>query len=161
MTLEDILKTWGPALKRVAASYAPQGADREDLEQEIVFSIHQALPGFRGDAKLRTYVFRIAHNCGIQAIKRRTRQPVTEPLGDTLTAPTQTPEQRSLQRERYEQLAAALRRLPLSQRQPMTLRLEGMSYEEIGEVLGLTRNAVGVRLHRATQSLRSLMKEPS
>jgi len=64
-----------------------------------------------------------------------------------------------MERERYERLASAIRELPLGLRQPMVLRLEGLSYEEIGATLGLTQNTVGVRLHRATAALEGLMKE--
>ena len=156
---QDILVEYGPALKRVAASYAPPGAEREDLEQEILAAIHHALPGFRGESSVRTYIYRIAHNCGIQALKSRERSAETSPLREQDHVTSKTPESRALERERYERLASAIRELPLSLRQPMVLRLEGLSYEEVGAILGLTQSAVGVRLHRATTALERLMEE--
>jgi RNA polymerase sigma-70 factor (ECF subfamily) len=158
MTLDDLLDTYGPALKRVAASYAPPGPEREDLEQEIVLALHTAWPGWRGDASARTFAYRIAHNCGILLIKRRRRAPETEPLDERHAVTRRTPEDLAQERQDYERLARAVRQLPLAQRQPMALRLDGLSYAEIGEVLGLTTSNVGVRLHRATDELKRLMK---
>ncbi len=158
MTFDELLITYGPALKRVAASYAPPGAEREDLEQEIVLALHTAWPGFRGDASARTFAYRIAHNCGITLMKNRRGAPRTQPLDPSHAVTRRTPERIAQRRQEYERLARAVRRLPLSQRQPMSLRLEGLSYAEIGEVLGLTTSNVGARLHRATAELRRLME---
>jgi len=156
---QEIIREYGPALKRVAASYAPPGPEREDLEQEILASIHHAIPNFRGEASVRTYLYRIAHNCGIQALKSRERSAEVSPLREQDHTTSKTPESHAMERERYERLASAIRELPLGLRQPMVLRLEGLSYEEIGATLGLTQNTVGVRLHRATAALEGLMKE--
>ena len=59
-----------------------------------------------------------------------------------------------LKNERREQLAAVIRQLPISIRQPLVLRLEGLSYKEIADVLDLTTSNVGVRLHRASAKLK-------
>ena len=61
---------YGPALARVVASYAPPGADREDLAQEVAMALVRGLPAFRGEASLRTYVMRIAHNVCLREVMR-------------------------------------------------------------------------------------------
>ena len=63
--LETILRVYGPALRRVAASYERAPKDREDLLQEIALALWLALPRFRGECTLRSFVFRIAHNRGL------------------------------------------------------------------------------------------------
>ncbi len=154
MELDEILETYSPVIHRVAASYMPPGAAREDLQQDIAVAVMKAAEAFRGDASMKTYVYRIAHNCGIDAIKRRRVDGVEFDDGRH-RAGEPGPEAVTLKNERQEQLAAAIRQLPLSLRQPLILRLEGLSYQEIAEILDLTTNHVGVRLHRAKDALKS------
>lgn len=154
MNVDEILETYGPAIARVAAGYAPPGPAREDLRQDIAIAIMKAAPAFRGDASMKTYIYRIAHNCGIDLIKRRKEEGV-EFVEEHYKTANPGPEERTLEKEKRERLAAAIRRLPLSTRQPLVLRLEGLSYKEIAEVLDLTTSNVGVRLHRAADELKN------
>lgn len=62
---DEVIDTHGPALWRLTAGYARQHADRNDLYQEILLAVWRALPSFRGDASLRTFVLRIGHNRGL------------------------------------------------------------------------------------------------
>jgi len=160
MTFDDLMHQFGPALKRLVASYQPPGAGREDLEQEIALAIYQAIDAFRGECSWRTYVYRIAHNCAARAAHRASKHD-TEQGWDLAQAPApahRSPEALTLEKERYEQLTGALRRLPLKWRQPLTMRLDGLSYKEIAVVLELEPATVGTRIHRATQALKDLME---
>ncbi len=154
MNLDDLLQEYGATIRRVAASYAPPGAAREDLEQDIAFAVMRAAPAFRGEAAMSTYIYRIAHNCGIDALKKRDEN-VVEFKHDLHRGASHNPEDSTLKNERRERLAAAIRQLPLSIRQPLVLRLEGLSYKEIAEILDLTTSNVGVRLHRAKDALKT------
>ena len=153
MNIDEILEKYSPAIRRVAASYAPPGAAREDLEQDISLAVMKAAKAFREEASMSTYIYRIAHNCGIDAIKRRKSTSVEFEDGRHPTS-NAGPEEMTLKRERREQLAGAIRELPISIRQPLVLRLEGLSYKEIAAVLDLTTSNVGVRLHRASAELK-------
>ena len=106
-----------------------------------------------GEAELSTYIYRIAHNCGVDHLRRR-RERVADPEQVQELPGAACPELGAAARQERERLAAALRRLPLSLRQPLLLRLEGQSYEQIGAILELSVTNVGVRLHRATRALR-------
>jgi RNA polymerase sigma-70 factor (ECF subfamily) len=155
--LERVFAELGPVLGRVAATYASSRADRDDLSQEIAIALVQALPRYRGDSSLRTYVLRVAHNCGIRRIARRS---AARRAGSALTESDHAstgpgPERETAAREEVEQLGAAVRELPLGLRQVLALTLEGLSQREIGEVLGLAENAVSARLHRARSALRA------
>ena len=159
MTFDQALRDYGPALRRVAASYLPPGPAREDLEQEIALSIYQSLKRYRGEASVRTYLYRVAHNCGLSALHRQASDKET-PLDEEPLCGGPTPEGVLLERERYERLAWHVRQLPLKWRQPLTLRLDGLSYDEIAQTLDIPQNTVGVRLHRATAALKSSMRSP-
>ena len=164
---EHIFQEMGPALSRVAASYAPAGEEREDLIQDIALGIVMALPRFREECSLRTFVYRIAHNRGLDhAWKRkqkRERGVDTPATGEDATASVHcrelSPEQTTDNRKKLEQFSQALRKLPVKQRQVMTLALEGLTHGEIGEVLGIQENNVSVRLHRARAELKTALGE--
>ena len=71
--LREVLREFGPMLSRVAMSYEADPTLREDLLQEITFSIWKALPSFRGDASLKTFVARVAHNRAVDHVMQRQR----------------------------------------------------------------------------------------
>jgi RNA polymerase sigma factor (sigma-70 family) len=156
--LETLLAAHGPSLGRVAASYTRGVADREDLFQDIVIAIWRALPGFRGECSERTFVFRIAHNRGISHSARG--RGVAATLSDDLevadAAPT--PEQTVAATQQTQRLLAAVQRLSVGYRQVVTLSLEGLSYAEIADVLGISETNVGARLTRARQLLRQALE---
>ncbi len=145
----------GAALARVVASYTPSGPDREELAQEVAFAIVRALPRHRGDSSVKTYILRIAHNVGLrQAVRRRARQ--TEPPVD-VADPSTSPDRIVAAAGERNRLHAAIRRLPIAQRQVLALALEELSHKEIGSTLGITENAVATRLHRAKTQLRTIL----
>jgi RNA polymerase sigma factor (sigma-70 family) len=151
----------GAALARLAASYAREPGDREDLFQEIAVAIWQALPRFRGECSERTFLFRIAHNRGIAHLARL-RLPTIE-AGENLELRDARPDpEQSLSAEQQgRHLLDAVLGLPVGYRQVVTLALEGMSYAEIGDVLGIAESNVGARLTRARQMLRARLKGTS
>jgi RNA polymerase sigma-70 factor (ECF subfamily) len=103
-------------------------------------------------------VFRIAHNRGTSHVARR-RLPTadaSEELEIADAAPN--PEQALSTEEEGRRLMAAVRRLPLAYRQVVTLALEGVSYAEIADVLGISDSNVGARLTRARHMLRALLR---
>lgn len=151
---DEILEAYSPLIRRIAVSYMPPGPRREDLEQDIAVAVLKAVPSFRGEASMKTYIYRIAQNCGVDALKRQYSDH-DEFDGRRHGTRKRTPEQTTLERERQERLADAIRQLPLSLRQPLVLRLEGLAYDEIAEILKLTTSNVGVRIHRAKAALKS------
>ena len=152
--LEAVLDAHGAALGRLAASYAREPAEREDLFQEIVVAIWKALPRFRGECSERTFIFRIAHNRGVAHLVRR-RPPVSDTAEELdVESPDPDPEQALSRAQQGQRLVDAVQRLPLGYRQVVTLTLEGLAYGEIADVLGITESNVGARLTRARQMLR-------
>jgi len=71
MTFDAFLRDHGPALWRVIANYAPPGAERDDLAQDVLLAVWQALPRFRAKSSPRSFVLRIAHNRGLSHAWRR------------------------------------------------------------------------------------------
>lgn len=131
--------------------------DVEDVAQEVFLAAFKAWPRFRGESRVSTWLTRIAVNaCRSHLRRRRPRlrlfakeQSVAEPY---LERP---PDGELIDRERFEQVWAAVRGLPAKYREPVVLRyLEKLAVAEIGDVLGLSKNAVEVRLNRARKWLK-------
>jgi RNA polymerase sigma-70 factor (ECF subfamily) len=103
-------------------------------------------------------VFRIAHNRGLSHLARR-RLPVV-PADEEIPVVDGglDPEASLVAGEQGMRLQRAIARLPVSYRQVVTLALEGLSYTDIAEVLGVSESNVGVRLTRARQVLRRWLR---
>lgn len=152
--LRAVLQEFGPMLSRLAMSYEADAALREDLLQEIVFSIWKALPSFRAQASLKTFVARVAHNRAVDHVMHRQRILDRHASGED-AAEISASQGRSLH-EQFD-LASAIRGLPLTYRQCVELMLEGFTHAEIGETLGLAENAVAQRLRRGRQRLKAML----
>ena len=150
--IEAVLREHGPMLARIAGSYESERARRDDLLQEITVAVWRALPAWRGDASLRTFAARVAHNRAIDHLAREKRAQGDE-LDDHHPDPDASPVRHAEAEQRREDLVAAVRRLPLGQRQVVVLALEGFSQREIGEALALEENTVTQRLSRARRQL--------
>ena len=147
------------ALGRLASSYAGSTGERDDLLQEIALALWQALPRFRGESSERTFLFRIAHNHCINHIVRRRPTESLQQLELDPADDARPVDQMLSAAQESARLVAAVRRLPLIQREVVVLALEDMDYAEIAAVLGISETNVGVRLNRARASLRKLMGE--
>ena len=158
VSIEAVLREHGPMLARIAASYEPERARRDDLLQEISVAVWKALPSWRGDASLRSFAAKVAHNRAIDHLARERRAQGDE-LDDEHVDPDAGPLQHAQAQQRREDLVAAVRRLPLGQRQVVVLALEGFSQNEIGQSLGLEDNTVAQRLSRARRQLQDWLGE--
>lgn len=157
-TFEQIIADHGALIARVAMSYEADAALREDLTQQIFLAVWQALPSFRADSSLRTFIARIAQNRAISYVAREVRRPQVAELSERIEADQPDPEQSAMEANEREVLLAATRKLPLPQRQVIVFVLEGFSYSEIAEMLDIAPNALALRLSRAKASLKAMLE---
>ena len=153
-----MIRAHGDALERVVWGYVDNLPDREDLMQEILMALWRALPRFRGESSLRTFVLQVAHNRSITFATRRRR---FEDLPEEGLLPDPAPlvEERLIEAQDRDRLFRAIRRLPEAQRQAVMLHLEGLSQREIATLQETSEGNVGVRLTRARKALRALLVE--
>ncbi|HLK18936.1 MAG TPA: RNA polymerase sigma factor [Bryobacteraceae bacterium] len=152
----EIIGQYQPALWRLVNSYEANPGRREDLFQEIALGIWQALPRFRGDASERTWLYRIAHNIAISTLESRRRRDTRElPMPDSVEriGRWRDPDQALVVEEQRQAMLAAIQELPAIDKQLIILHLEGLSYQEIEEVSGLTESAIASRLSRIRDRL--------
>lgn len=143
----------------------------EDIAQETFIRAYRALAQFRGDAQFYTWLYRIAVNTAKKALMELKRNPTvsensfksgdedeTSPLENELTS-VETPEAILASKEIASMVNAAMEALPEELRQAITLReIEGLSYEEISEVMNCPIGTVRSRIFRAREAISARVK---
>jgi RNA polymerase sigma-70 factor (ECF subfamily) len=158
MTIEEqaaVFTRWvtshGALLEKIVRAFARAAVDRDDLRQEIALQLWRSLPRFQHAAKESTWIYRVAFNTALAwgrgEQRRRRRTPAAGTLDETPAAPPSETERRT------ERLYDLLRALPPAEASLVVMHLEGLSYREISEVLGLSETHVGVKLTRLRQRL--------
>ena len=149
-------------LLKVVRSFAEARADQDDLFQEILLQVWLSLPNFRDDSKPTTWLYRVALNTALawkrSEKKRRGRQsslPTVDPPAQS-TASANAEQNGQV----VDQLYAAIRALPLAKRALVVLYLDGFTYREISDVVGISESNVGVSLNRIKRELAAAVKEP-
>ena len=145
----------------VARAYTLTSEDCHDLSQEILLQAWRSLPQFEGRASAATWFYRVAlHTAMNWQRKDRPRRDHQKPLLEILHPPADQPacDDRLQRQEMVEQLYQAIRRLPKTDAAIVLLSLEELSYQEIADILGISKNLVGVKLNRAKRSLSESMR---
>lgn len=144
-------------LYKISRAYESNPESQKDLYQEIVYQLWKAYPKFRGEAKVSTWIYRIALNTSLTYKKRSQKHRAYVPQGFEL--PDIMEESDTLQEDRIQQLYESIQQLNLVDKGLVLLYLEGKSYTEMGKVMGLTPTNVGTRLARIRKKLSSLIKQ--
>ncbi|MEE4209809.1 MAG: sigma-70 family RNA polymerase sigma factor [Parvularcula sp.] len=155
-TFEDAVRQHGAMVARIVSTYEVRPALAEELVQDVFTALWRALPAFRGDSSLKTFVARIAHNVSISHVRKEVRMRHVE-LDDAMPAHADGPHEETERNLARERLLQAVRRLPLGQRRVVSLHLEGFANKDIAQVLDLSEGNVAVRLNRARGALTDLM----
>jgi RNA polymerase sigma-70 factor (ECF subfamily) len=146
--------------------------EAEDLAQEVFLRVYRVRKKYRPRAKFSTWLFTIANNLALNALRTRQRKPVV-PLDVRDSGPLGPRPAEQLVRDRDQQpgdriqqqeLAAIIQRAleGLNERQRVAVvlnKFEDMNYQEIAEVMGLTTKAVKSLLSRARDNLRQALKD--
>jgi RNA polymerase sigma factor (sigma-70 family) len=157
-----IIEQYQPALRRLVNSYETDSGRREDLFQEIALGVWQALPRFRGDSSERTWLYRIAHNIAISTLESRRRRDTRElPMPDSVErmGRWKDPDRALVVQEQRQAVLAAIQELQPVDKQLIVLHLEGLSYQEIEEISGLSESAIASRLSRIRDRLTDLIRK--
>ncbi|MHA4740062.1 RNA polymerase sigma factor [Dyadobacter sp. MSC1_007] len=138
-------------IHKVSRMYRNTREDQQDLFQEIVYQLWRAFPQFRQEAKVSTWIYRIALNTAMASYRK---QKLSIALAEH---PPDLAEVEEPVSEREEWLFRALRTLSESERALTSLYLEDYSYAEIASITGISENYVGVKLNRIKEKLKTIL----
>ncbi len=142
-------------IHKVCIMYESDPEVRNDLFQEVVFQLWKSFPTFRGEAKITTWMYRIALNTAISGFRKQTRNVKTEDLKE-LHYNISDSWADDLEEE-MQRLQFAIRQLSEIERAMIMMALEEVPYEEIADTIGITQNNVRVRMNRIREKLKKLV----
>ena len=141
-------------IHKVCIMYENDREVRNDLFQEIVLQLWKSFPTFRGEAKITTWMYRIALNTAISGFRKETRKIVTEDLQEVHFNISETGDDSE---ENLQKLKWAIHQLNEIDRAMVMMALEEVPYEDIAETIGISQNNVRVRMNRIREKLRKIM----
>ena len=160
---ETLYRRHNDSLYRYLLRLSPDRQAAEDVFQEVWGRIIKSRHRYRATAKFTTFLYRVAHNCFIDYVRRNSRHLQVAAMDpDSHPDPGEEPDiqaEKSLARRRLE---AALETLPLEQRDAFLLHEEaGLSIDTIAEISGVKRETVKSRLRYASKKLKTAIDEPA
>jgi len=167
---ETLLERYGGRLLRLAQRFCGSEEDARDALQDAMIAVFKSIGSFESNSRLSTWLHRIVVNACLMKLRSKRRReeidiedylPRFQEDGHQVEPSQPWTESAESMLERDElraQVRAAIDRLPETYRVVLQLRdIEEMTTEETAEILGVTANAVKIRLHRARQALRALL----
>lgn len=156
-------------LYQLALGIVKEHEDALDVVQEAFFKAHRNLDKFKGDAAFYTWIYRITYNLAIDTVRKNRGSTVAvddntltdegaqyEPYGEQ----SQSPQKAALRGELGAHLQRALATLSENHRAILVMReVDGLSYEELAEALGVPKGTVMSRLFHARQKMQAAMRE--
>lgn len=166
--LAEVVRRHRDMVVRTGARIVGNGADAEDVAQEVFVKLMRKARQFKGDARVSTWLYRITVNTALNYLRRRRWLSFADILGikqegaapePQFAAPDSDRPDHHLQRKRDRQaLDAALQSLPDRQRTAFALhRFEGLSYEQIADAMTVSLSSVESLMHRARKGLQSAL----
>jgi RNA polymerase sigma factor (sigma-70 family) len=136
---------------KVSHMYCDSIIDKKDLFQEIIANIWEAYPGFKGNSKISTWIYRISINTAISWFRDYVKN--TKHIQYTSVMPHIHDD--SEINELNEKLYSAISILGRLDKAIILLQLDGYSYEEISEIIGLTKTNVATKINRIKLKLKN------
>ena len=158
--LEDMMACQ-EAVFRICLGFSRNASDAEDLSQDVYLKAYRSLGKVRHPYLIKEWLFRIARNaCLDHAKKRHLTRELERAASPGNAVDPRAPEATLIAGERLRALKSAMSRLPRKQLEVFVLReYGGLSYEELGRVLGAKAGTIMSRLNRARTAVASFVKE--
>ncbi len=166
---EEIVRNHQERVRNTCYRFVGTVEDADDIAQEVFLAVYKALPRFRADSEIATWIYRIAVNKSLDFVRRQRRGKRLARLislvrldhGEEQTLIDEKNPQHELEDiERRRVLWEAVNRLPENQRAVITLsKYEGFANKEIADILQLSLSAVEALQHRAKVKLRDNLRE--
>ena len=140
---------------KVSQMFCENGIDKKDLFQEIIINLWKAYPNFKGHSKASTWVYRISINTAVTWIRDFVKNKDHIKYTDVLPA---MPDDTSAN-DLHERLQNAIGSLGKLDRAIILLQLDGYSYDEISEIIGLTKTNVATKINQIKLKLKNQLSD--
>ena len=156
-TFDDLVREHRGSVYGLCYRYAGNRADAEDLAQEVFLRAYRGLSGFRGEASLSTWVYRIAVNVCLNWVSLRKRR--VEELPADLVDPGLSPMERLGRKEATAAVHMAVARLPERQRLTLVLRVyQELTHKEIADIMDCPVGTAKANVFFALKNLRKYLE---
>jgi len=152
----EILSNYQGILHKVNLVYLKNPSDREDNFQEIVYQLWKSFPTLQNRNSIGSWIYAVAINTSVTRLKKESRMEYRDSLPDLMDKVDRVEE--SSLNESVQMLLQAIYKLNAIDKSIMLLYLEEKSYDEIAEILGISKSNVGVRINRAKELLKQNLK---
>ena len=166
---KEIVDTWQDMVYNTAIGIVQQPEDAEDVAQEVFVQVYQSIEGFKGNSKFSTWLYRITISKAMDHERRKKRKKrfalIKNLFGAENEQVVESPDFNHPgvlfdRKEKAAILFGAMKELPENQRIAFVLnKVEGLSYQEISEVMEISVSAIESLLHRAKTNLRKQLKD--
>lgn len=146
-------------IRKVAAMYYKNRTDQEDAFQEILVNLWKAYPTFRGDSKITTWMYRVALNTVISAFRKASSRVHRNRSDVNISDELIQPDHEQISNEDIDVLYQAIDQLSDIEKAVIMLYMEEKTYDDIAEIMGMTRTNVGVKINRIKKKLHNIYKE--
>jgi RNA polymerase sigma factor (sigma-70 family) len=166
---KQLVETWQNMVYNTVLSIVQDMQEAEDLAQEVFVQVYQSIKNFRGDAKLSTWIYRVAVTKALDAERKKKARKRVANLKSWIGLGEKENEQAVHfyhpgvvldNKERGALLFKAMQQLPENQRIAFTLiKAEGLSYDATADIMNVTVKAVEALMHRAKENLRKQLQQ--
>lgn len=154
---QEVAKTYGSSLDRLARAYEADPDTRRDLLQDIHLQLWRSFAHFDGRCSLRTWVYRVAHNVATGHVVRQRR--IKQPLASIEEIEAMPSHDRPDVAVALERLSTLIQQLKPIDRQIIVSYLEGMDASATAEITGLSAANVAMKVHRIKNILKRWFHE--
>ena len=148
----EILSNYQGILHKVNLVYFRNKSDREDNFQEVIYQLWKSYPTLQNRNSIGSWIYAVAINTSISRLKKGSRMEYREKLPESIDK-FDVIEELTFN-EKFRMLLQAIHKLNEIDKSIMLLYLEERSYDEIAEIIGLSKSNVGVRITRAKELLK-------
>ena len=168
LAFKQLVETWQNMVFNTVLSIVQDIQEAEDVTQEVFIQVYQSVTGFRGEAKLSTWLYRIAVTKALDAERKKKSKKRMANLKSWIGLGEKEEEQLHFyhpgvqldNKERAAILFKAMQKLPGNQRIAFTLiKVEGLRYEAVSDIRHTSIKAVEDLIHRAIQNLRKQLNQ--
>ena len=166
LAFKQLVETWQNMVFNTVLGIVQDVQEAEDVAQEVFIQVYQSVAGFRGEAKLSTWLYQISVTKALDAErKKKSKKRIANlktwiGLGEKEEAVHfHHPGIELDNKERAAILFSAMQKLPENQRIAFTLiKIEGLRYEDVADIMNITVKAVEALMHRAKENLRKKLQ---